>query len=355
MNTIRAVVTASGCASVGEQILKALHHSSLPFHCIACDCTPDSTGATLADDFLVVPRAIHPHYAERMLTICRTQGADVLFIGSEAELIAISPHRAEFAREGVFLPLQPDEVLQLCLDKALLYEKLNSLGFFTPWYRRIKSLSDLSDIPEFPLIFKPSKQSGGSADVYIVREQNELNFFSAYLLERHGEFVAQEYVGTPDDEFTVGVLQDMDSKLMGSIALHRDLHTSFSRHLKTLNTTKRRELGELLIVSSGISQGVLGAFPHVCTPSASIATVLRGRGPMNIQCRFVGGKLCLLEINPRFSGTTSLRALGGWNEPEMLVRRHILGEQTMPPPYTQTVRIGRRLEEVIIPEKSSRT
>lgn len=350
MNTIRAIVTATGCAGVGEQLLKALRLSSLPFRRIACDCTPHSTGCTLADDFLVIPRATHPHYAEQLLDICRAKHGDALFIGSEAELLAVGPHREEFAREGIFLPLQPEDVLRICLDKARLYEKLNALGISTPWYRRIRSPEDFADMPSFPLVFKPAKQSGGSADVYIVRQQNELRFFSAYLLERHGEFVAQEYVGTPDDEFTIGILQDMDGELMGSIALHRDLSSSFSRRLKAANTTERRELGEQLVISSGISQGVLGGFPHVCSPGIAIATALGGRGPMNIQCRFSQGKLCLFEINPRFSGTTSLRALGGWNEPEMLVRRHILGERTVPQPFTQTVRIGRRLEEIIIPQ-----
>lgn len=348
MNSIRTIVTATGCASVGEQILKAMQISTLPFHRIACDCTHDSTGRTLADDFLVLPRAVHPHYAEQLLDACRSKRVDALFIGSEAELLAVSPHRAEFEREHIFLPLQPDAVLQLCLDKTRLYEALNTMGFATPWYRRIRTPDDLTDIPDFPLVFKPSKQSGGSADVYIVRNNDELQFYASYLLERHEEFVAQEYVGTPDEEFTVGVLLDMDGGLMGSIALHRDLSMSFSRRLRTANTTGRTELGQQLVISNGISQGVLGGFPHVCAPCSAIATALGGRGPMNLQCRFSGKRLSLFEINPRFSGTTSLRALGGWNEPEMLIRRHLLGEREVPAPYARTVRIGRRLEEVII-------
>ena len=34
-----------------------------------------------------------------------------------------------------------------------------------------------------------------------------------------------------------------------------------------------------------------------------------------------------MEINPRISGTSSLRAMVGYNEPEMLIREKILGEQ----------------------------
>ena len=34
----------------------------------------------------------------------------------------------------------------------------------------------------------------------------------------------------------------------------------------------------------------------------------------------------MFEINPRFSGTTSLRAMVGYNEPDVLIRHHVLGE-----------------------------
>ena len=310
MNDINVLVTATGCASVGEQILKALRLSTLPLHITASDCDAKSTGAPLADAFQLVPKANHPHYAEMVLDLCRKHKIQALFIGSEAELLALSSARDEFSREGIFLPLQPENVLALCLEKARLYAALNDMGFATPWYRRIGSLADLSDTPPFPLVFKPSKQSGGSTDVFIVRNDKELHFFASYLLEQHGEFVAQEYVGTPEDEFTVGVLQDSAGTLMGT---------------------------------------TLSAYPQVCEPCAEVALALGGRGPMNIQCRFTNGRLCLLEINPRFSGTTSLRALGGWNEPEMLIRRQLLGVQTLPEVYDKTVYIGRRLEEVILP------
>ena len=50
------------------------------------------------------------------------------------------------------------------------------------------------------------------------------------------------------------------------------------------------------------------------------------RGAVNIQCRMVESKVYVFEINPRFSGTTSLRAMVGYNEPDILIRKHLLGE-----------------------------
>jgi carbamoyl-phosphate synthase large subunit len=54
------------------------------------------------------------------------------------------------------------------------------------------------------------------------------------------------------------------------------------------------------------------------------------------------------EINPRFSGTTSLRALAGYNEPDVLVRRDVLGEKIEPYFSYQDVLILRGLKENVI-------
>ena len=55
-----------------------------------------------------------------------------------------------------------------------------------------------------------------------------------------------------------------------------------------------------------------------------------------------------MEINPRFSGTTSLRAMVGFNEPDVLIRKHVLGETIEPSfDYREGV-IMRGLEETFI-------
>ena len=34
----------------------------------------------------------------------------------------------------------------------------------------------------------------------------------------------------------------------------------------------------------------------------------------------------IFEINPRYSGTTSLRAIVGFNEPDLMIRHHLFRE-----------------------------
>jgi carbamoyl-phosphate synthase large subunit len=57
----------------------------------------------------------------------------------------------------------------------------------------------------------------------------------------------------------------------------------------------------------------------------------------------------IFEINPRFSGTTSIRAMMGYNEPDLLLRRHLRGEALTPRfPYRSGM-VLRSLGETLVP------
>jgi carbamoyl-phosphate synthase large subunit len=57
----------------------------------------------------------------------------------------------------------------------------------------------------------------------------------------------------------------------------------------------------------------------------------------------------VFEINPRFSGTTSIRALVGFNEPDILMRIHLENESISSRFSYQEGVVLRRLEEVVLP------
>ena len=83
----------------------------------------------------------------------------------------------------------------------------------------------------------------------------------------------------------------------------------------------------------------------------AIALALGARSAINIQLRFVDGKAVIFEINPRYSGTSSFRAIVGYNEPDVMIRKHLLGETIEPGfPYEEGV-ILRGLDEVFVPAK----
>ena len=326
---IPILVTAVGGAGHGEQILKALRLANdARYYLVAADARAECTQFELADDHVTLPWASQPGYIAAVLRVCERFGIRAVFHGCEPELRCLSRARDEFASRGIFVPLNPAELIDLCMDKEATSRRLSALGFDVPRFVRARSADDLKQIDWFPVVLKPSTGGGGSANVFIAQNPRELMALADYLgsIAPEAEFLVQEYVGTYEDEYTVGVLHDMDGNYINSIAVHRLLSTQLNIRFGVANRTGRSELGRSLVISSGVSHGHVGRFSNVTRPCAAIAQALGATAAINIQCRVVNGAIKVFEINPRFSGTTSIRAMAGYNEPDALLRRHLLHE-----------------------------
>jgi carbamoyl-phosphate synthase large subunit len=106
------------------------------------------------------------------------------------------------------------------------------------------------------------------------------------------------------------------------------------------------------VVSSGVSQGFVDVFPEVTRTCEQIALALQACGSINLQCRLVEGQVMIFEINPRFSGTTSIRALMGYNEPDVLIRKHVLGEDIQPHFAYDSGLVLRTIKETVVRDQT---
>lgn len=325
---IRVLVTAIGGGGHGDQILKALQLAEPKrYKIFGADANPYCPQAALVEQFVTLPLASNPDYMTVLMRICRELKVQVLFHGCEPELLLFASNRQRIEEAGIFLPINDTALIHLCMDKAMTNARLAEMGFQVPRYVNVASATEFDTIDWFPVVVKPAVGGGGSANVFIAQEMKELKALAVYLGlgSITSRFMIQEYIGTPDQEFTVGVLHDQDGRFVNAIAVKRHLNNGLSVRTSVINRTERKELGPRLVISSGISQGDIGRYEDVTKQCREIADRLGSRGPLNLQCRLVGGKVMVFEINPRFSGTTSLRAMAGLNEPDLLVRRHLLG------------------------------
>ncbi len=345
---LSVLVTGIGGGGHGEQILKALRLAGTPYRITGTDTDPLSANRPLVDDFAVVPPAGHPEYLETILELARAHEALAVFHGSEAEMMVLSRARDRLEAAGFYVPVNPLETMEICQDKVRLARYLSEHGFAVPRFREVQNIADIADFDVFPAIVKPSIGGGGSANVLIAQSRTELETFCAYLLKLYPRFLVQEYVGTPENEFTVGVLFGRDGVLINSIGIRRIISNALSLRTRVPNISGRAGLGPTLVVSSGISQGEVGRWPEVTAQCERIAAVLRPQAPVNIQCRLVDGVVIPFEINPRFSGTTSLRALAGYNEPDVLFRRDVLGEKIEDHFAYREITVMRGLQETVI-------
>lgn len=349
---IRVLVTAIGGGGHGDQILKALRLAPPGRYTIfGADANPHCPQAALVDRFVTLPLARDPEYMAVLLRTCKELGVQALFHGCEPELLLFAANRQLIEDAGIFLPINDSALIQLCMDKARTNARLAELGFTAPRYVNVTSECEFDAIDWFPVVVKPAVGGGGSANVFIAQDMKELKALAGYLGlgDITSGFMIQEYVGTPDQEFTVGVLHDLDGRYVNAIAVKRHLNNGLSVRTSVTNRTGRKELGPRLVISSGVSQGDIGRHGEVTKQCREIADRLGSRGPLNLQCRFVDGKVRVFEINPRFSGTTSLRAMTGLNEPDLLVCRHLLGQGIGQDAPYQEATILRSLAETLQP------
>jgi carbamoyl-phosphate synthase large subunit len=122
-----------------------------------------------------------------------------------------------------------------------------------------------------------------------------------------------------EGEFTVGVLSFPDGYLVGSIALKRLFNAKLSVLVKS----------EIGLISSGYSQGLIDDFPEVQATAERIAHLLGSVGPINVQGRLIDGCFLPFEINPRFSASTYLRALAGFNEVDIYLHYLATGSYSL--------------------------
>ena len=146
--------------------------------------------------------------------------------------------------------------------------------------------------------------------VFLVADTDEAIICAEYITRSGSMPLIQEYISADNGEYTVGVLSLPNGELVGSIALRRSLDAK-------LSVMVRNRTG---VISSGYSQGYIGDFPDIRRQCELIAKAIGSKGPLNIQGRLKGGAFVPFEINPRFSASTYLRAMAGFNEADMTLQ-----------------------------------
>jgi carbamoyl-phosphate synthase large subunit len=273
-----------------------------------------------ADVVEVLPMASSNEYLDALRELVKQHEIQFLVPGSEPELVKISKNLDAFSNLNVKVLINAPHVIATCVDKKLTFEFLSQNGFHVPYTVMLENAEDdIDSSVSFPCIVKPALGGGGSAGTFLAQDQDELAFFVRYLIKYGYRPLIQEYIPDAENEYTVGVLHSPQGKLLGTVVLRRQILSGLSNRLRIVNQTGRPEMGRMLAVSSGISQGEIVEFEPVRATAEKIAQTIGSAGPLNIQGRWDGSRFVPFEINPRFSGTTPMRALAGFNEPERMI------------------------------------
>lgn len=312
------LVTGVGGGGVGEGIVKALKLDSKRYRIVATDMNAMSATLWRVDRAYLVPAAFDPEYVDRMLYICEKERISAVIPGSVPELRKLSTVKDEFEQRGVKVIVGPRNVIGVCLDKWKTFLFLKENGFPCPKTFLSEDMANAMSELGFPVFVKP-REGYGSRYTYVVRDKEELNLIAAYLRKNEVEFIVQEFVDAK--ECTVGVVASKSSRILGSISIIREMKTGFSYRMTVVDVRKAREIGEKISLKLGVT------------------------GPLNVQFFITEQSPIVIELNPRFSGTTPVRSAVGFKEVDAVLRNYLFGEE-MSLNFKKGVIAIRHLDEV---------
>jgi carbamoyl-phosphate synthase large subunit len=316
----KILVTGAG-ALLGQGILRCLNFSKNKYFIVTADPDERAQGHCLGDKAYLIPFASGNDYIASIEKIIGQEKIDVVLIGTDIELPVFAASKESLEKKfPVKIIVSDTKVIEIANDKWLTAEFLRKNNFPYPSSAMTsdkEKIAGLQTKNNFPFIAKPV-DGARSKGIRIIHNANEMNEVCSYP----NNLVVQELLSEDDGEFTTGVMV-IGGKCRAIVSLRRDLRDG--------NTYRAYREGE------NEHDEMIG----------EIAEKLGVEGPANFQYRLKDGKPVIFEINGRFSGTTPLRYMFGFNEVEALLD-HIFGIKEMQQPVLKNGAVFRTFSDVFV-------
>lgn len=317
MTVSSVLVTAAG-SIIGQGIIKCLNlankkNSGMSYQIIAADASPRAAGLYRAYEGVLVPPASSQDYLDSIIKTCVKKKIKAIFVGSDEESGPLAMAKEEVEnRSGAKVVTNPPPIIATAGDKWKTFEFLIRNGLPCADSALPGNIGEFVKKHPFPIVVKP-REGHGSLHFYIVHNNNELE--SAMKdIERSGwRPMLQEYLEGEDTEFTTGVTVSNAGHVMSSIAMRKILKSGQTYKAFIDDYREVREYAEETALKMGV------------------------RGPVNIQSKISEGVPKIFEINARFSATVPIRAVAGINEPDIVFRNIVLGEDGRASDYEKLV------------------
>jgi len=299
------LVTAVG-SELAFSVIKALKLARFTFKLYGSDINKEVAGKYWCDQFYQVPLAKNEaDYIQKLKEIVQNEGINVIIPTNDVEILTLSRYKEEFQKScNCLIIINTSEEVQRFNDKWLSYLWFDENQIPCP---RTYLISDLMKDKDklsqltFPMILKP-RIGGGSRSIFRINSAEELLRYSLVMPDH----VLQEYLYPDHEEYTAGVYRTRDDEVF-LIVLKRTLKFGMTNTAETVFDSD---------LENFVRQSILKT---------------RLTGSVNIQFRLTDQGPKVLEINPRFSGTTGIRANFGFNDVEMSINELILNHKFIQP------------------------
>ena len=268
--------------------------------------------STLCDQVVLKPNCdeTSESYLSFWIDLIGAHNIDLIVPGISIDMVFLANHRKVIEATGAKIVLNEARLMDLSEDKLKFAKDYAQLGL--PTIPTVSNGVDWAGACEAlgkpPFLIKPSVGEG-SVGVQKLRDQMDFEYWTK---RGEGDFLCQKIIGQDDLEFTVGIFGTGQGTYLGPITFRRKL-------------TRAGNTGEAEVCN----------ISEIARVTQIIARHYQPVGPTNLQFRMQDEQAYLLEINPRFSSSTSLRQLFGFNEATMCLDFFLNGKMPTPPEIRQ--------------------
>lgn len=263
-----------------------------------------------ANGFFISPLIYDVNYVDSIIEFCKENDIQAVISVFDIDLLVLSKAKSKIESHGIRLLLSDDTVVEICNDKWKTYEFLRQHSIKTPI--TFKSFSDVTNAlndggVNFPIIIKP-RWGMASMGLYIVEDQNELDFFyKKSIKDVQSSYLKYESELTPTEmiifqeklsgqEYGLDVMNDLDGNYI--CVLPKSKLQMRAGETDLGQTVSPRRFEEL---------------------AGKISSSLRHEVIMSVDCFEIDDELYVIEMNCRISGHYPLSHLVGTNLPKQLI------------------------------------
>ena len=255
---------------------------------VTTDMNPLSPALYFGHKHYIVPLTTDGHYIPIIESICDAEDVNLIVPTGDDELPIFGRSLPQFQRAGIDVAVSSERTSIICNDKyeTFLFCIANDIKTART---RLPADLDFSGL-QYPVYVKP-RCGRGNVNVFAGHNETQLRSFLEYVPDA---VVQDRLAGT---EFAVDVLCDFRGRVISVVPRER------------------------LVIGAGVSdKGITRRHAQVMAFAKDLAAKLQIIGPANIQCKWDGQDVTLIEVNPRFSGGIPLTIAAGADFPSWLVQ-----------------------------------
>jgi glutathione synthase/RimK-type ligase-like ATP-grasp enzyme len=223
---VRLLVLRAGSPSTNN-LIRSLKAGDRTWFIVGCDDDAFTLRRSLADRNVVMPDTDSANFPEKLHTVIRREGVDLVIPNSERDVIRISKLRAQLMCR-TFLPRKT--VIERCCDKYALTQFLARHGLPVPETYLVESTMDVGRIfrrfRRAPKLWCRIRRGSGSFGATAVRSSAQARSWIEYWQEmqrvRAGSFTLSEFL--PGRDLTVQCLFQNGSLIAAKMYERRRYH-----------------------------------------------------------------------------------------------------------------------------------